>query len=331
MTEHTILVGDAGGTNVRFALARISGGAVVLSDIWKRPGADYATFEAALGAWLEEVKPKLSGASFGLAGQVEGDRVPLLNRGWTVDLAEVRSRLGLGHVVAVNDFVAMARAAPDLGLGDTHEIAPGRAEPAGSLAIGGPGTGFGIGVLRRYSGREPGRDGGWVVVGGEGGHQAFTPQTETEWKLADLLRQRLRYVSNEIVAAGAGFEPTRDALADVMGQARRDLTQRDVTDLASAGDAFAVEFCRIRAACVMTAMGNLALVSNATGGVFIAGGVSVHIEPWLKEQAALDRFYKRGARTEMVRPIPIRLITTESAPLVGSAKLWLDERERGWL
>ena len=40
----------------------------------------------------------------------------------------------------------------------------------------------------------------------------------------------------------------------------------------------------MRARAVMTSMGNLALVANATGGVFIAGGVALHIEPWLRER-----------------------------------------------
>jgi glucokinase len=325
MADEIILVGDAGGTNVRFALAHVRGDSVTLSEVWKRPGADFPTFEQSLGAFLSETKPDVTGASFGLAGQVENGKVPLLNRGWTVDLAQVRDRLKLPHIVAVNDFFAMARSAPDLA--DTVELSPGKPDPNGSLAVGGPGTGFGVGVLRRYSGRSQ----GWVVVGGEGGHQTYAPQTEMEWKLAERLRSTVGDVSNEIVAAGAGFEPTLDAVHTIMGQRPRFLTPGQTITMARAGDPVCVEFCRIRAACVMTAMGNLALVSGAFGGVFIAGGVSVHLEPWLREKAALDRFYNRGPRTELLRPIPIRLITSETAPLMGSAKLWLDEKERGWL
>ena len=100
---------------------------------------------------------------------------------------------------------------------------------------------------------------------------------------------------------------------------------------AQAGDAAAAEFCRIRARAVMTSLGNLALVATATGGVFVAGGVAQHLEPWLKERGALDRFYQRGVRSGMVKPIPISLIVSEAAPLIGVAHLWLDEQRRGWL
>ena len=324
MQDGVILVGDAGGTNVRFALARFADGRVALSDVWKRAGRDFATFEAALEAYLGEVKPDIVGASFGFAGVTGGLRVELLNRGWTVDLAAVGERLGVSDLVAVNDFIAMARSAPELAGDQLLQIAPGKVDPTGSCAVGGPGTGFGVGLLR-------GVEGGWVVIGGEGGHQAFTPQTDIEWKLAEKLRRQHGYVSNEMVAAGAGFNDTRDALFDVMGVKPSPSSQAEMIDAAYAGDPVALEFCRLRARTVMTAMGNMALVANAIGGVYIAGGVSQRLEPWLKERAALDRFYKRGLRTELMKPIPISLIATEAAPLIGSAHLWRDKQQRGWL
>jgi len=283
MVQDAILVGDAGGTNVRFALARTEGEKVGVTGLWKRPGADYPSFEDALDAFLGEATPKVSGAAFGFAGVVAGDSVELLNRGWTVDLAAVRSRLGLGRIVAVNDFFAMARSAPELAPDQARPIASGEAEPQGAIAVGGPGTGFGIAVLR-WSPQ------GWIVVGGEGGHQAFSPQNEIEWKLAERLRNTVGYVSNEDVAAGIGFEATLAALNAVM-----------------------------------------ALVANTTGGVYIAGGVALHLEPWLKERDALDRFYQRGVRSGLMQPIPIRLIASELAPLMGVAHLWCDEQARGWL
>jgi glucokinase len=138
-------------------------------------------------------------------------------------------------------------------------------------------------------------------------------------------------VSNEIVTAGTGFEETRDALFDVMGLKPKAMSQAEIIELAHAGDAMALEFCRIRARAVMTCMGNMALLSNASGGVFIAGGVSQRLEPWLKERAVLDRFYRRGVRTDLVKPIQISLIASEAAPLIGSAQLWCDEQARGWL
>lgn len=325
MEQATILVGDAGGTNVRFALAQVDGGHVAITSLWKRPGADYATFMGALDAYVSETRPRIDGAAFGLAGAVRNGQVDMLNRSWSVDRTDLQARLGLQPVVMVNDFFAMARSAAELGADDVIEISQGEMDPAGNIAVGGPGTGFGVAVLRRYRG-------GWIVLAGEGGHQAFGPQSTLDFQVAERLRaQGVAYVSNEIVAAGAGFEATRRALAEVMGLPDPKLSQAEVNAAAARGDAFAVQLCRLRANTVMTAMGNTTLAADATGGVYLAGGVSQHLISWLKEKSALDRFYSRGPRTGLLSRIPIRLITSETAPLAGAAHLWLDENARGWL
>ncbi len=324
MADEAILVGDVGGTNVRFALAYPKDGRITLSEIWKRAGAEFPSFADALDAFLEETGARPDGAALGLAGVVINDRIDLINRGWTIALADVRARIGGKRLVAVNDFVAMARSAPDLDDDGLEPIRSGVRDPDGSAAVGGPGTGFGIAILRRI---KP----GWVVVGGEGGHQAYAPQTPLEWALAEAMRQRGVDVSNELVSAGAGFELTRDCLAEVMGVGRRDMSPGEVIEAGLAGDAFASAFCRLRAATVMTAMGNLALISNAAGGVYIAGGVARHLAPWLDEPEALERFHSRGPHTPMLERFQISLIVADAAPLLGAAHLWLDERERGWL
>lgn len=324
--DATLLVGDVGGTHVRFALARIAGDRIALAPVWKRRGADFPAFEDALAAFRAEQGAPLQGAAFGMAGPVRNGAVELLHRGWSVDAANVARALDVARALIVNDFVAMARATPELGPDDSELISEGEADPDGSIVVGGPGTGFGLGIVRRLS-----AGAGWVVVGGEGGHQAFGPMTELEWRVAQILEARVGYVSNELVASGSGHDVTLAAIEEAMGVAARRLSATQASDLAAQGDAVAVALARLRARTVMTTMGDLALLANATGGVFLAGGVTTRLAPWLREREALDRFRRRGPRTQLLAPIPIRMITAETAPLIGAAHLWLDERRRGWL
>lgn len=330
MTNGAILVGDVGGTHVRFAA--MQDGRV--SSPWKRAGADFPTFDAALAAFLAEQGGSFVGAALGAAGAVREGQVDLLNRSWSIDVRDVAKRLGVRTeaVVLVNDFMAMARSAPALGPEDTASLADGRVDPLGSIGVGGPGTGFGVGVLRRLIGAE-----GYVVVGGEGGHQMFAPLDDLEWRLAEALRRRGVYVSNEIVAAGAGFSATLASLAEVMGISLPSLPeaegaqQAEMIRLAEVGDKLAVAFARLRARTVMSALGDLALSANTTGGVFVAGGVAGRLKRWLIESDALARFYEHGPRTALLADIPIRLIVSDAAPLLGAGLLWMDRQTRGWL
>ena len=159
----------------------------------------------------------------------------------------------------------------------------------------------------------------------------FAPQSELEWKVADRLRARGVYVSNEVIASGSGFQQTLSALADVVGVAVSETDPAKVADLARSGDPLSLEMCRMRARCTMAALGDAALAANATGGVFVAGGVSLHLKQWLAEPAAIACFRARGPRSELLADAPIRLITGDYAALKGAAALWRDQQERGWI
>jgi glucokinase len=336
MQTSRILVGDVGGTNVRFAIAEAAGAEVTLSDIWKRPGEDFPTFDDALEAFLSESGVRPDGASLGVAGAVSSGRVELLHRQWTVDCRTLASRLGsaVSDIVLVNDFVAMARAAPELGEDDVVTVRSGQASQGGSIVVCGPGTGFGLAVLKQLQMRDPAPPGArpeWTVVGGEGGHQVFAPQTPVEWRLFERLKTEIGYVSNETVASGSGFLSTVGALAAVLGLSLEapDPTRTEV--LAAMGDPLSLELCRLRARTIMTVAGDAALSSAASGGVFLAGGVSQALQSFLSEPSAIERFVNRGPRSSLMEPIPVYLIRSGLAPLLGAAHLWLDHKRRGWL
>jgi glucokinase len=102
------------------------------------------------------------------------------------------------------------------------------------------------------------------------------------------------------------------------------MSQAEVVAAAEAGEAAAVAFCRLRAAATLQALGDLALTAGAHGGVYVAGGVGMRLARWLSEPEALARFRERGARTEYLARVPIRLIVGDGAPLIGAAHLFVD-------
>jgi glucokinase len=324
----TLLVGDIGGTNARFALASGRSGELVVEHIRKGPASAHASFAAALADYRREVSTRIDGAVIGAAGPLRHGRIDITNGDWVIDGPETAAMLGGVPVLLANDFEAMARSAPELSGASLVSIGPGEADPDGDMAVAGPGTGLGVGALRRLRGAGEAPD--WLVVGGEGGHQVFAPQTDLEWRLAERLRAQLGYVSNEVIASGSGLDETLPALAAVMGLPVPDWTPADLDRAALAGDELAVAMYRLRARTVMTALGDAALAIKATGGAFVAGGIGVRLGRWLGEPEALARFYQRGAQVDLMRPVPVWLIRDEAAPLVGAALLWLDWRRRGW-
>lgn len=67
--------------------------------------------------------------------------------------------------------------------------------------------------------------------------------------------------------------------------------------------------------------GNLALRSLATGGVFIGGGIAPRILPALQDGRFLDAFTSKPPMVSLLARMPVSVILTPEAGLLGAAVL----------
>ena len=65
--------------------------------------------------------------------------------------------------------------------------------------------------------------------------------------------------------------------------------------------------------------GNLVLKTMATGGIFLAGGISSRIIPYLNSRVFLDSFIDKGVMAEMMPDVPIHIITNPDTAILGAA------------
>ncbi len=317
VTEY-VVVGDVGGTNVRFAIAKDPkryGGSVEIEEFWKSPNVNHETFTDALDDFLKTVDVKPQRGVFALAGPMKGNTVTLTNHScWKVDGDQIAQQFDIDEVLLLNDFAAMARSVPELSLGSgLTNLAEGSACKESPIIVAGPGTGFGQAALL------PEADNKWRVIRGEGGHQAFAPTTALEAEVYKNLFKRLSYVSVEIVSAGVGFETLLEVMFEVFGVNSQKFSPQQVHDLAKTGDKVCDAVCRIRANAVMTAYGDAVLAFGAKGGVVAAGGVTTALSDFISSPEALSRFYDRGPMSPYMVNVPIHLITSAEAPLIGAA------------
>lgn len=314
MHKNTVLVGDVGGTNVRFGLASRSGGQIKIDNFVKMPGDDFTTFEDALAEYLSETSVDLPNTSaiFALAGPPIDGRILLTNRDWIVDQKEILNRFNFANVELMNDFAAMSRAVPEIDKKHLIEIRSGTPQKDRPIIVTGPGTGLGVATLI------PQND-DWIVVSGEGGYMAYAPQTETEQALQKELQKDVGYVFNELVCAGIGFEPTLKALSRIYHRPYIEITPAELLASAAAGDEMYIEFCKIRANCILSAAGDIVFANGGLGGVILAGGVTERLVNYLKQPEAIKRFETRGKNSRFIQTCPIHLMTDPVAPLIGAA------------
>jgi len=315
-----ILVGDIGGTNIRFAIAQPHASNLPsLSHIWRAPANDFETFSDALTCFLKNLPPEdhANEAVFALAGPMDGGSVSLTNKNWTVRRSELISRFGFEHLVFMNDFAAMARSIPELPDSAFHLLQMGKPgetiTPLKTISVAGAGTGLGQALLVGD------KDEAWSVLATEGGHQPFAPLNSYESQIHELLREKYGYVSFELICSGRGLELVYKAMASLKGHHSLELKANDITQRATLGDEIAENTCQFAANALMSFIGNSVLASGSWQGAVLAGGVSQHLQPYLSQPSAIEHFTRKGKMQSRMERVPLRLLTDSTAPLIGAA------------
>jgi glucokinase len=308
-TLTTVLVGDIGATNARFAL--LTDG--ILSPIQWFKVADFARFTDVVSAFLSRHSclSSITGARLAVAGPVEDGRCDLTNCAWIIDRAELTTMFRFSDVHVVNDFQATAFSLPHLGAKDLCELGHGRAMPDAPMAVLGPGTGFGVACLVQCSG-------GHVVIASEGGHATLTATSRREDAIIDHLRGQFGHVSVERVISGNGLENLYQAIAaldgiePVWGNAA-EITKAAMDETCPVARATLDTFCAL----LGSVAGNIALTFGARGGVYIAGGIAPRIVAYLQRSDFRARFEDKGRFRSYLEAVPSNVIMHPAATLIG--------------
>ena len=312
----TLLVGDVGGTNARFAIATWKDGRPVLEHHESFPAEQYPTFLKGVAAFIDGCEVKPSGGVIAVAGPVEDGAIDLTNSPWAVSETELAT-LGLNPVKLINDFEALAWGAPIVPASDlVHLGGPETGDPHATLAVLGPGTGFGVSALVRDAhGRE-------MAMPSEGGHACFPPGDPIEDEILRILRERYDRVSIERLICGPGLLNMHRALARIEGRETHvddpaEITREALADWDSPCGATLARFCAILGAVA----GDIALTTGAKGGVYIAGGIAPRILDFLKASPFRRRFERKGRFKDYMADIPTWVITHKHAALLGAARV----------
>ena len=307
-----VLIGDIGGTNARFAVVgdRDSG--------WERLDdvhtADYPSVEDAIEAVvLASDVPRPQTAILALAGPITGEQIRLTNCPWHFEPRTMIPRFGLSSVILLNDFEALSLCLPGLGPGDIDRIGGGTAVPERPCVVVGPGTGLGAGALIHARGA-------WVPVPGEGGHIDIGPISEHDFALWPHLEKSFGRFSAETLLCGPGLMRVYAGIASFSGAEPIHDTPAEVTSAALAGDdPIAVAALDFFATHLGHFAGNLALVFVATGGVFLAGGISAKIAPALKSGRFREAFVAKDPHRHIMEDMMTAIITKPDPALAGIA------------
>lgn len=312
-----VLVADIGGTNARFALAqRGNTERPELLGIQQVATADFASLGEAAAAYLKQAGARPQRAVFAVASAVTGDAIKITNNPWSFSITQLAVDLGV-QLQVINDFTAMARVLPVLEPADLQAIgsvgARAQVGDRRSYAVVGPGTGLGVGGVIVESGRG-------VVIQSEGGHLGFAPGNAYEIELLKVLLPRFGRVSAERLVSGTGLVNLYDAVRAVDGLPTLSLTPEQISDNAAAdAKGIAAKTLQVFAELLGAFAGDVALAFGAWDGVFLPGGVTQKLLPWISAGGFRQRFEDKGRHSAILQKIPTQVITHPQAGLLGTA------------
>lgn len=318
-----IIAGDIGAT--KSWLAWVAGTDYASHQLFSErvyASADFADAASLLQQFMRDAQTEAKPACLTLAlpGAVYTQRARLTNLDWTLDAANLESTLGIKTVQLINDFQAAATGVATLTEADTIALNPQTVETLGVRAITGAGTGLGLAWMVADA------QGCYRTFATEGGHADFAPANAQQSRLLDFVRGELSqknlpiHVSWERLVSGLGLDSIyRFCVREMTGTGpAMTMDGAHLCQLAASGDRVANAALDLFIDLYGAWVGNVALLYRPGGGLYIAGGVAIHLRERMQSQRFMAACTDKGRLRGVVDRTPIFLILNKRLGVQGA-------------
>lgn len=314
----TDIVADIGGTNARFAVSEKG----VIGTPIQLYCADFETFEDALHHVTSALNltSKPHRLCLAIAGTVDQDEVQLSNNHWGFSKQALKAALGLDALTVINDFTAQALGVTTLDLADETSslyrvLRAGKGDKNTPIAVLGPGTGLGFSALIPAQNH-------MLPLETEGGQIGLAAQTPAEEQLLMRIRkshaadeQHHRLVAEDVLS-GRGLV----CLFNHLGEQK--LSENEAAQI-SAMAHNNIPQAKLAIQYFLDFLGNYIasaiLHIGARQGVFICGGITPKLLPFLSSSAFYDRIEKHDKFSDFIGSVPVYLMEDSYSGLRGAA------------
>ncbi len=327
MNPLLFLAADIGATKTNIGLYLFSRRLTAHSPPVQLRTADFSSIESLVATFLSGRKVMVNFCVFGVPGPVDNGRAKITNLPWVMDEKIIQRGLDVPTVRLVNDLEATSYALTDLSANDLFTLNAVKTDGTGNKAIIAPGSGLGESFLTWDKTS-------YTAFASEGGHGDFAPNSKIECALLQYLQSKYGHASYERVCSGQGINNIYHFLKDQQYEKEPAWLAKEFKAAGKDPVALIIETAldtkRPCPICVKTITlfaavlgaeaGNIGLRILARGGVYLAGGLPQRVLPFLKERAFLDAFHQKGRMSDLIKEIPLYVITNPTAGLMGAAR-----------
>jgi glucokinase len=324
-----MLAGDIGGTKTDLAVFDLDHDAITPTVQREFPSGAYPDLQSMVREFLGSLQVTVDRACFAVAGPVVEGEAHVTNLPWVLRDHALARELGFNAVYLLNDLEAIAWAVPALDQTSLQTLKPGDVIENGTIGVIAPGTGLGEAFLT-WDGQR------YRAHASEGGHADFAPTTPEQVGLLEYLWGSYAHVSYETVCSGIGiphlyrYLKQSGRFTESADEAQQLHVARDETPVI-VGAALRADnpspLCRAAVELFVSILaaeaGNLAVKVLATGGIYLAGGLPLHVLPLLHTGHFVEVFESKGRFSHLLADVPIHVVLRRTA-LAGAARYALD-------
>jgi len=313
-----VLAGDIGGTKTNLTLYKTRKDQLIPLKEAHYITANYSSLIEMLTSFMQKL-PDPDVICFGVAGPVISDQVKLSNLHWEIDRLKLIQHFKK-KVIILNDLEATAYGLAMLSENEITVIHKGIERVPGNAAIIAPGTGLGEAGLY-WDGKY------YHPFATEGGHSDFAPRTMLDFELFLYLQKQFIHVSWERLLSGPGIIHIYQFLT---GELKRNepaslkekfINGYDATIISQNVQKYSV--CKETMEIFIRFLGyesaNLVLKHNATGGLFIAGGIAPYVLDLFESNQFKHYFCQSGRLNDLIEKVTVSVILNTKAALLGAA------------
>jgi glucokinase len=310
------LSGDIGGTKSLLQLQVVQRGESCHRESFA--SADFADFSALMAHFLQRSRAVIEDVHFvclGVAGPVIDQCCHITNLPWVIDAAELKARFGFREVILINDLQASALGVIELDrMQDLKCLQRGKPQTQSPVLVCSLGTGFGVSFLLG-SGHD------YRAYPTEGGHVDFAPKNPQQQRLLNYAWLQHASLSYEQLLSGAGLLLLyRFCCAETQVTPFDGVSPSDVTQWSQQqSNVQAVASMALFGHILATHLGHLALQFLPRGGIYLAGGITPKILPFLRQKTFLQTLNNQGNMSHLMADFPIFAVVNEYLGLLGAS------------
>ncbi|CAN7637420.1 glucokinase [Neorhizobium sp. LjRoot104] len=304
------VVGEIGCHHLRFAVADVD--ELTIDHLVNFKTEDFTSVQQALFSYLKSLGTPPKVVSLTIGGLVEGDRAHIFNSPRTVTKRELQSALSLDRVEVATDAEAIAKVTELLSAHDLHQI-------AGPIQSGGgPRAVAVIGEEVRTAVAIPAGQKN-LILSTRAGDMFFGAADENDlWFVEQIQKGSGDRTAGSLLSVD-GLMALYNAASRQAGTSQSCSMVQEILSAAEDHDPAAIIALESYARCLARFSSDVALVTGARGGVYLAGDLPTKLVRF-RDGAAFKTAFEaaRGASCRMPEA-PVYVVTSLSASLRGAA------------